>query len=129
MSSSLSYLPLKRSSAFVYSRCLFSLLLMFFQIICKKLVHMLHKLKFRFFSKLEKLDGIPFYVRIPVGMLLLVLGIIFFYIPFINGIIFMIVGARMLGKRFSNKIFAYISNMNRKSFASAREALLHTLKK
>lgn len=96
---------------------------------CRKLVHMLHRLKFWFHLQLEKLDGIPFFIRIPLGVVLLALGALFFYIPFINGLIFMIVGARMLGKKYANKIFRFIANVNHKSFSSAREALLYTLKK
>lgn len=56
------------------------------------------------------------------------LGIIFFYIPFINGLIFMIIGARMLGKRFANTVFRFIGVGN-KSYPSIREALLANLKK
>lgn len=95
----------------------------------KKTVHLLHRLKFWFFTQLERLDGIPFFIRIPLGGIFFALGVLFFYIPFINGLIFMVVGARMLGKKFSNKIFRFLANINRKSFVSVDDALLHTLKK
>lgn len=41
----------------------------------------------------------------------------------------MIIGARMLGKRFANSIFRFIGVGMHKSYPSIREALLANLKK
>lgn len=57
----------------------------------------------------------------------MIVGAILFYIPFINGTIFLLMWARMLGKKYVYKIFRFV--FADKSFSSVREALLHTLKK
>ncbi len=66
-------------------------------------------------------------LRVPLGVFFVIIGIIFFYIPFINGLIFMLIGARMFGKKYVYQVFRFVSA--HKSFSSAREALLYTLKK
>ncbi|RAL56971.1 hypothetical protein BSK20_01720 [SR1 bacterium human oral taxon HOT-345] len=93
----------------------------------RKFVHSLHKFKSRLRVQMEKLDAIPYVIRLPLGVFFLIIGIIFFYIPFINGLIFMLVGARMLGKRHMNRVFRWVSSQ--KSYSSSREALFNLLKK
>lgn len=95
----------------------------------KKLIHLLHKIKFWIWTKLEMLDNLPNLVKIPLAIFFLIIGLIFFYIPFINGMIFLFIGSRMLGRNYMNKLFRFLRIENNRRYTSYREALFHILKK
>lgn len=95
----------------------------------KKLIHLLHKIKFWIRTKLEMLDNLPNLVKIPLAIFFLIIGLIFFYVPFVNGIIFLLIGARMLWKSYVQKVFRLLKIENTRTYVSYREALFHILKK
>ncbi len=95
----------------------------------KKIVHLLHKVKFWIRTKLEMFDALPNLLKIPLAIFFLIIGFIFFYVPFINGIIFLLIGARMLWKSYVQKVFRLLKIENTRTYGSHREALFHILKK
>ena len=93
----------------------------------KVIVHKLNILRSRLFEKLNTVDTIPTYVRQPLGIVILIIGMILFCIPIINWTIVMIIGARMITKSFFYKIWNLV--LVEKKYKSARAALLDTLKR
>ena len=84
----------------------------------QKFVHLLHKVKFWIQARLERLDNLSSFIKIPLA--------IFF---FINGMIFLFIGSRMLGRNYINKLFRFLRIENNRRYTSYREALFHILKK
>lgn len=66
--------------------------------------HFLTWLKIKIKRGLWFFDTLPYYQRQTIGWACLVLGLVFFYIPFINWIIFLLVAAKCLGWELSKKI-------------------------
>lgn len=99
-----------------------------FTSLIKLTTHQFHKGKVRFLRNLDRLDAIPVVVRIPLGWLLLMLGVIGLRIPFINGMILMILGARMLGKDTFQKVYVRLINFFAKRYKNLKSALFHNLK-
>jgi hypothetical protein len=95
----------------------------------QKFVHLLHKVKFWIQARLERLDNLSSFIKIPLAIFFLIIGLIFFYIPFINGMIFLFIGSRMLGRNYMNKLFRFLRIENNRRYTSYREALFHILKK
>ena len=93
----------------------------------KVIVHKLNILRSRLFEKLNTVDTIPLYIRQPLGIVILIIGMILFCIPIINWTIVMIIGARMITKTFFYKIWNLV--LVEKKYKSARAALLDTLKR
>ena len=93
----------------------------------KVIVHKLNILKSRLFEKLNTVDTIPICIRQPLGIVILIIGMILFCIPIINWTIVMIIGARMITKSFFYKIWNLV--LVEKKYKSARAALLDTLKR
>ena len=84
-------------------------------------------LRSRILEKLHILDTIPIYIRKPLGIVILIIGVILFCIPIVNGTIVMIIGARMITKSFFYKIWNLV--VVEKKYKSARAALMDTLKR
>lgn len=91
-------------------------------------VHLFHKVKIKFIRGLEIVDGLPAVIRIPVGLILLLGGFFVLWLPFINGMIPMIVGARMIGKSTFKRVYVWLLNTFRKQYSCLRAALIDTLK-
>lgn len=94
----------------------------------KRLLHLLHKFKITLIRGLDWVDNIPAAVRLPLGGFLLIFGVISIRNPFINGVILMLIGARMIGKSTFKKIYSRIGKMFSKTYNNIKTALLHTLK-
>lgn len=94
----------------------------------KRVLHLAHKAKIMLIRGLDWVDRIPVAVRIPLGIVLLLLGFISIRNPLINGILLMLIGARMLGKTTFKKVYARISKMFSKTYQNLRSALYDTLK-
>ena len=94
----------------------------------KRLIHLLNVAKVRFIRKLDLVDSIPAAIRIPLWVLLLILGVIGLYIPLINGMILMIIGARMIGKKTFIKVYIWLINTFSKKYKNLKSAFFHTLK-
>lgn len=93
-------------------------------LVYRKIVHSVHKLKVKFVRMLNHVDKIPAVFRLPVGVFLLGFGAVAFYIPFINGFILMIIGARMMWKR----TYVTVTNFFSKKYPNLKTALFHNLK-
>ena len=93
----------------------------------KVIVHKLNILRSQLFEKLNIVDTIPICIRQPLGIVILIIGMILFCIPIINWTIVMIIGARMITKSFFYKIWNLV--LVEKKYKSARAALLDTLKR
>ena len=92
----------------------------------KILVHKLNVIRNRIRIKLNILDSIPVSIRRPVGALVLIIGVILFFIPVTNWTIVMILWARMLTKNFFYKVWNWA--LPEKRYPSSREALYDLLK-
>jgi len=92
----------------------------------KILVHKLNVIRNRIRIKLNILDSIPVCIRRPVGALVLIIGVILFFIPVTNWTIVMILWARMLTKNFFYKVWNWV--LPEKRYPSSREALYDLLK-
>ena len=92
----------------------------------KILVHKLNVIRNRIRIKLYILDSIPVCIRRPVGALVLIIGVILFFIPVTNWTIVMILWARMLTKNFFYKVWNWV--LPEKRYLSSREALYDLLK-
>lgn len=93
----------------------------------KIIVHKVNILRSQIIEKLNIVDTIPIYIRQPLGIVILIIGVILFCIPIINWTIVIIVGARMITKSFFYKIWNLV--LTEKKYKSVRAALLDTLKK
>jgi len=91
----------------------------------KVFCHKALKFQLWFTEKLAIVDALPYSVKKPLGVILLLIWIIFFYVPFLNWIILIFVGARMLQKQLFPKIYNFF--FQQKKFYSLREELLYTL--
>ena len=76
----------------------------------QKFVHLLHKVKFWIQARLERLDNLSSFIKIPLA-------------------IFLFIGSRMLGRNYMNKLFRFLRIENNRRYTSYREALFHILKK
>ena len=122
---------LKCGSSFLYFSRFFCFIIKYMGLekAPQKFVHLLHKVKFWIQARLERLDNLSSFIKIPLAVFFLIIGLIFFYIPFINGMIFLFIGSRMLGRNYMNKLFRFLRIENNRRYTSYREALFHILKK
>lgn len=94
----------------------------------KRAIHLLHIAKVWFLTKLEIVDRIPVAIRLPLWVFLLGLGFVGLYIPLINGMLLMIIWARMIWKQTFKKVYVWLLNFFTKRYKSLKSALFHTLK-
>ena len=93
----------------------------------KIIVHKLNIIRTRLRHKLSVIDTIPTYIRQPLGVLILIIGVILLCIPVTNWTIVMILWARMLKKNLFYKIWNLV--VEEKKYNSSRAALFDLLKK
>ena len=91
----------------------------------KIIVHKLNIIRTRLRRKLSVIDTIPTYIRQPLGVLILIIGVILFCIPVTNWTIVMILGARMITKSFFYRIWNLV--LTGKKYESSSDALFDTL--
>lgn len=106
----------------------FSLMQIPFKSRYKRLIHLINIARVRFLRKLDLVDKIPVTIRIPLWVFLLIFGFIALYIPLINGMILMIIWARMIGKSTFLKVYAWLLNTFSKKYKNLKSAFFHTLK-
>ena len=104
------------------------LMLMPFKSRYKRLIHLINVARVQFLRKLDLVDNIPATIRIPLWIFLLIFGFIALYIPLINGMILMIIWARMIGKKSFLKVYSWLLNTFSKKYKNLKSALFHTLK-
>lgn len=94
----------------------------------KRLIHLINVARVQFLRKLDLVDNIPATIRIPLWIFLLIFGFVALYIPLINGMILMIIWARMIGKKSFLKVYSWLLNTFSKKYKNLKSALFHTLK-
>ena len=89
------------------------------------IVHKLNILRSRILGRLHAIDAIPSCIRWPLGVVIVIIGVILFCIPVTNWTIVMILGARMITKSFFYRIWNLV--LTGEKYESSSDALFDTL--